>query len=304
MLNDTTTPTAHFFTVDVEEYFQVNAFEGVAPRERWNDHPSRVAASVDLLLDRLAAHGATGTFFTLGWIADRHPIVVRRIADAGHEIASHGYWHRRLTTLTPATFREDLRASKRALEDLTGTPVVGFRAPSFSIVPGGEWAFDVLLEEGFRYDSSVFPIVRPGYGYPRAPLVPHHVERPSGRLLELPLATTTLAGRRIPAAGGGYLRQFPFSVIRRAFREHEARGVPGMFYIHPWEVDPAQPRLEVSWLTRVRHYRGLASTLDKIERLLAEFRFTAVAPSLARLGADAPAFDLLAGAALAPVGAR
>jgi polysaccharide deacetylase family protein (PEP-CTERM system associated) len=272
--------TAHYFTVDVEEYFQVNAFESVAPRDEWPNYPSRVGRSIDRLLDAMDRHGATGTFFVLGWIAKYRPEVVRRIVDAGHEIASHGYWHRRVTSLSPAEFRDDLRASKYALEDLAGAPVVGYRAPSFSIIPGYEWAFDVLLEEGFRYDSSLFPIRRRGYGYPGASREPNVISRHAGNLAEFPLATTEFGGVTIPAAGGGYLRQFPFSVIRRAFQEATARGSAATFYIHPWEIDPEQPRLPVSLLTRVRHYRGLGTTLPRIKQLLAEFRFTSIGAAL------------------------
>ncbi|HEU4700629.1 MAG TPA: XrtA system polysaccharide deacetylase [Gemmatimonadales bacterium] len=267
----------HFFTVDVEEYFQVTAFEQIVARDEWTRLPSRVERSVDRLLDLLARHGAHGTFFTLGWVARSHPWVVRRIADAGHEIACHSYWHRRVWTLSPAEFRADVRDAKAALEDVTGRPVHGFRAPSFSIRPGVEWAFDVLLEEGYRYDSSLFPIRRPDYGYPGAPCEPHLIERRAGTLLELPLATMTLAGLRLPAAGGGYLRQLPFGVVRAAFRQAAARGVPAVFYIHPWEIDVEQPKLPTSWLTRRRHYGGLARTLPRLERLCGEFRFTAIA---------------------------
>lgn len=271
------TATAHFFTVDVEEYFQVSVFDTVVDRNDWDRLSSRVEANVDVLLDLLERHGTVGTFFTLGWIADRKPALVRRIAAAGHEIASHGWSHRRISTLTPAEFREEVRRSKLALEDVSGQAVVGFRAPSFSIVPGIEWAFDVLLEEGYRYDSSLFPIRRPDYGYPSASTVPHQLERTAGPLLELPMATTVIGGLRLPAAGGGYLRQLPYCLIARAFREQAAAGVPAMFYIHPWEIDPDQPRLAVPALTRWRHYGGLKRTLPRLERLLREFSFTSVA---------------------------
>jgi polysaccharide deacetylase family protein (PEP-CTERM system associated) len=274
----------HFFTVDVEEYFQVTAFEGIVERSDWERRPSRVERSVDELLEMLERHGAKGTFFTLGWIGRSHPALVRRIAEAGHEVASHGYWHYRVSTLDREGFREEVRHSKAVLEDCTGQRVEGYRAPSFSIRPGAEWAFDVLLEEGYRYDSSLFPIRRPDYGYPAAPTRPHLIRRAGGELLELPLATTTIGGMRLPAAGGGYLRQLPFGLIRRAFREHGERGLPGMFYIHPWEIDVDQPRLPVSWLTRLRHYGGLARTRPRLERLLGEFRFTSIAR---RLAADA-----------------
>ena len=265
----------HVFSVDVEEYFQVNAFESVVTREHWDALPSRLGPSIDILLDVLAHHGATGTFFTLGWIAARYPRIVQRIAAAGHEIASHGWWHRRVPELTAAQYREEVRSSKDLLEQITGMPVSGYRAPSFSILPGYEWALDVLIEEGYRYDSSLFPIRRPGYGYPAAPRFAHVIERPSGTLVELPPATGTMLGRRIPAAGGGYLRHFPLSVIQNAFRQHERAGQQAMFYIHPWEVDPDQPRLPVSPVTRMRHYAGLSKTRSRIEELLREFRFTA-----------------------------
>lgn len=273
-------PLEHVFSADVEEYFQVGAFEHVVSRREWDGYPSRLDRGMDLLLDLLARFGATGTFFTLGWIADRYPLLVRRIHEAGHEVASHGYWHRRVDTLSPREFRDDVRASKAVLEDACGAPVLGFRAPNFSIKPGGEWAFDVLLEEGYRYDSSLFPIRRPGYGYPAAPPVPHLIHRQSGTLCELPMATTVVRGVRIPAAGGAYLRHFPYGIIRRAFREHTDNGIPATFYIHPWELDPEQPRLPVPWHARARHYGGLTRTVPRLERLLGEFRFTSAARSL------------------------
>jgi polysaccharide deacetylase family protein (PEP-CTERM system associated) len=270
-------PVPHFFSVDVEEYFQVAAFDGVVSRDDWDRLPSRVELNTAALLELLAAHSVTGTFFTVGWVARRYPRLVRRIAEAGHEVACHSFWHRRVSSQSPAEFGEDVRASKAALEDASGAGVFGFRAPTFSIVPGTEWAFDVLLEAGYRYDSSLFPIRRPDYGYPSAPPEPHLIRRPAGTLLELPLATTVIAGVRLPAAGGGYLRQLPYGLVRRAFREHTARGAPAMFYIHPWEIDPEQPRLPASLLSRVRHYTGLERTLPRLKRLLAEFRFTSVA---------------------------
>jgi polysaccharide deacetylase family protein (PEP-CTERM system associated) len=265
------------FSIDVEEHFQANAFDRVVSREDWDRQPSRVEGNTERLLDLLGRTGARATCFVLGWVAERHPALVRRIAAEGHEVASHGWWHRRIGSLTAQELRQEVRDSKRILEDLTGTPVVGFRAPSFSITPGREWAFDVLLEEGYTYDSSLFPIRRPDYGYPASPVVPHEIRRPSGVLLEIPMATARVFGMRIPAAGGGYLRQLPYALIQRAARDAIARGRPGMFYIHPWEVDPGQPRFPVGMLTRVRHYGGLEKTLGHLERLLSEFRFTSVA---------------------------
>jgi polysaccharide deacetylase family protein (PEP-CTERM system associated) len=276
--SDRAAQTTHFFTVDVEEYFQVNAFERVIQRNDWGQWPQRLDRSIPVLLERLARHEARGTFFTLGWVARENPDIVRMIVTAGHELASHGFWHRRVVTCTPDEFREDIRTAKQALEDVSGAAVVGYRAPSFSIIPGYEWAYDVLLEEGYAYDSSVFPIRRSGYGNPSAPRTPYVMTRPAGSLVEFPLATTSVLGYRVPAAGGGYLRQFPFTVIQRAFREADASGVGGTFYIHPWEIDPTQPRVPVPWLTRIRHYRGLDKTLLRIDRLLAEFRFGAMGP--------------------------
>lgn len=275
--------TPHFFTVDVEEYFQVKALESAVAQDDWISYPSRVGQSVDVLLDVLGRRGIRGTFFVLGWIAKHRPEVVRAIASQGHEVASHGFRHERVTALTPKAFREDLRSSKRAIEDLTGNVVLGYRAPSFSIVPGWEWAFDALIEEQYRYDSSLFPIRRRGYGYPSSPRAPHIITRNSGTLAEFPLATTTFFRYPVPAAGGGYLRQFPVGVIRRAFRESTERGEPGTFYIHPWEIDPNQPRLPVSALNRMRHYRGLASALGRIESLLDEFSFGTIASYLPHL---------------------
>jgi len=276
------------FSVDVEDYFQVVAFESIVDRARWDAYPSRVVDNTTRLLHLLAERGAKGTFFTLGWVARKHPALVRRIAEAGHEVASHGDWHRRVSTLDASGFRAELRDSRAALEDASGQPCLGYRAPSFSIVPGVEWAFDVLLEEGFRYDSSLFPIRRPDYGYPGAPDGPCLIERPAGTLLEIPLATTRFLGARLPAAGGGYLRQLPFALCRRAFAQAAAGGVSAMFYTHPWEYDTAQPRLPCGPMTALRHYRNLHLTWPRMTALLEEFRFTSVAERFAdRLGLTA-----------------
>jgi polysaccharide deacetylase family protein (PEP-CTERM system associated) len=271
----------HHFSVDVEEYFHVSAFEARVRRSDWDRFESRVTGSVSRLLDLLARHDARATFFVLGWVAERHPDIVRGIARAGHEVASHGWDHARVTDQSPRAFRHSVRRTKDKLEDLIGMPVLGFRAPSFSIVPGQEWALDVLIEEGYRYDSSLFPVRRSGYGYVNGRADPHWLERPVGRLAELPPTTLRRWGANLPAGGGAYFRLFPYAVVRAAFRECERRGVPGTFYIHPWEIDPQQPRLDVPWLTQMRHYSGLRRTLPRLERLLAEFRFTAIADTLA-----------------------
>jgi polysaccharide deacetylase family protein (PEP-CTERM system associated) len=270
----------HHFTVDVEEYFQVTAFESRVSRDHWDGHESRVAEGMDALLELLADAGVRATFFVLGWLAERNPSVVRRIVAEGHEVASHGWDHQRVVEQTRGAFRSSVAQSKELLEALTGAPVLGYRAPSFSILPGMEWALDVLLEEGYLYDSSLFPVIRPGYGYRNGHRDPHWIDRPSGRLLEVPPTTLRRFGLNLPAAGGAYFRVFPYGLVRAGLRDCERRGVSGTFYIHPWELDPAQPRLKVSLLTRIRHYGGLEKTAPRLTTLLQEFRFCAVADSL------------------------
>ena len=266
----------HFFTVDVEEYFQVVALSPWAPMSTWEGFESRVEPAIDRLLALMARHGARGTFFTVGWVAERHPAMVKRIAAAGHELASHTYDHVRITHQTPDAFRASIRRTKRLLEDLTGAPVLGFRAPSYSIVRGTEWALDLLLEEGHRYDSSLFPVSRSGYGYVGGERDPYWIDRPAGRIAEIPPATWRFAGKTLPAAGGAYFRILPPALVHAALRSSAARGVPGTFYIHPWEWDPGQPRLAVPLLTRIRHYGGQEGVFGRIERLFAAFRFEAI----------------------------
>jgi polysaccharide deacetylase family protein (PEP-CTERM system associated) len=273
----------HHFTVDVEEYFQVSAFEGCIPRERWNELESRVVPSVARLLELLAQHGARATFFVLGWVAERHPQIIRDMVSAGHEVASHGWDHARITQLSPERFRQETRRTKQVLEDVAGAPVVGFRAPSFSLVPGYEWALDILLEEGYRYDSSLFPVRRPGYGYPNGKRDPHWLRLPGGRLAEVPPTTLRRWGLNLPAGGGAYFRLLPYRLIREALLDCERRGVPGTFYIHPWELDPEQPRLRAPFLTRIRHYGGLRRTEPRLIRLLEEFRFRPIIETVATL---------------------
>jgi polysaccharide deacetylase family protein (PEP-CTERM system associated) len=274
-------PIRHHFTVDVEEYFQVSAFEPYVSRSSWDDLPSRVVLSIRLILDLLAEHDARATFFILSWVAERQRALVREIAKHGHEIASHGTDHRRVTELTPDEFRESVRTSKHILEDVARQPVVGYRAPSFSITRDREWALDVLIEEGYRYDSSLFPVKRRGYGFVGGKRDPHVLQRADGSLHEIPPATIEVAGRVLPAGGGAYFRLFPYALIRAALRGAERRGSPGTFYIHPWEVDPEQPRMSVSLKTRIRHYGGLERTEERLRRLLSTFRFGSIAESLA-----------------------
>ena len=273
----------HHFTVDVEEWFQVSALEAAVPRSRWPDFESRVCASVELILDLLEARGFRGTFFILGIVAESHPDLVRRIASGGHEVASHGWAHRRVTTLTRREFQDSVRRTRLLLQELSGQEVPGYRAPSFSITRDREWALDVLIEEGHRYDSSLFPTRRPGYGHPDAPTRATWLERPAGQILEIPPMVLQTLGMRIPASGGAYFRLLPYGLVRSALRQRERLGEAGTFYIHPWELDPDQPRVRVPTLTRIRHYGGLSRTRTRLERLLDEFRFGPMADTLEAL---------------------
>jgi polysaccharide deacetylase family protein (PEP-CTERM system associated) len=270
----------HHFSVDVEEYFNFLGFERRVPLPEWDGLESRVERSVDDLLGDLAAAGSKGTFFTLGWIAERHPEMIQRIAAEGHEIASHGYSHRRVVELGPDEFRLEIGRTKQILEDLIGEAVIGFRAPHFSILQGCEWALDILIEEGYRYDSSLFPIRRGGYGYPDGHRDPHWIERPAGRLAEVPPATLRLGSTNVAAGGGAWFRIFPYGFVRKALRDCERRSVPGTFYLHPWEIDPDQPKLEAPRTDRLKHYFGLARARSRLRRLLREFRFGTIAETV------------------------
>ncbi|TVP79184.1 MAG: DUF3473 domain-containing protein [Gemmatimonadales bacterium] len=274
----------HHFTVDVEEHFQVSALEGWVDRGSWDRRPSRVVRATGRILDLLGERGVKGTFFVLGWVAERQPDLVRRIAAEGHEVASHGWDHRRVTMLEPAEFRRQVRDSRALLEEVSGMEVTGYRAPSFSIVPGREWALRILAEEGYRWDSSLYPVRRRGYGYPGARRDIHRLPRKDGGLVEVPPMTLRVGGMNLPAGGGGTFRQLPEGWTRAALRQCEARGRPGTFYIHPWEVDPEQPREEgLPLTTRIRHYRGLPRTLDRLARMLDRHAFGPVARSLSVL---------------------
>ena len=272
--------TVHHFTIDVEEYFHASALESTIPRERWGTAPTRVEPAMRRLMDMMSAAGVKSTAFVLGWVAERHGHLVQDLARDGHEIASHGWDHRLVMRQTPAEFRESVRRTKRCLEDLTGRAVFGFRAPSYSIIPGQEWALDVLLEEGYRYDSSLFPIRRQGYGYPGGERDPHWLERPTGRLAEVPPATLRVGGANVPAGGGAWFRLLPYALTEAAFAQAARRNMPATFYIHPWEIDADQPRLAVSRLTQIRHYGGVQRTPARLAKLLAAYRFQTIAETL------------------------
>lgn len=263
--------TVNAMTVDVEDYFQVQAFASVIDRAAWNTIPCRVEANMDRILHQFDGAGVTATFFTLGWIADRYPAVVRRIVAAGHELASHGYGHARADGQTPDEFRADVRRARGVLQDLGGVPVLGYRAPTFSIGPRNPWAFDVLDEEGYAYSSSVYPVRHDLYGAPDAPRFPY---RPAaGALMEIPMTTVRLGGRNLPCAGGGYFRLMPYALFRILLRRfNRVEAAPGVFYFHPWEIDPGQPRVAAaSRMSRFRHTVNLSAMHGRLDHLLRDF---------------------------------
>lgn len=270
-------------SVDVEEYFHANALAAAAPRAAWDGFESRVVPATSRLLDLFADRGVRATFFVLGWVARRHPSLVTRIAAEGHEVASHGDGHDLVYDLSPAQFASDVRRAKHDIEDIAGQAVVGYRAPSYSITHRSLWALDVLLEEGYRYDASIFPVHHDRYGIPDAPRHPYVMTRPAGTLAELPPATVRVGGINIPVAGGGYFRLLPYGVTRWGIaRVNAVERQPVVFYLHPWEVDPGQPRLSAGWLSRVRHYRNLDQTERRLVALLDDFRFGPMRDMLGR----------------------
>ena len=260
--------TQNVASVDVEDYFHVEAFARTIDRSNWQQYTPRVEANTLRVLDLFDECGVRGTFFVLGWVAERFPGLVRDIVARGHEPACHSYWHRRVHTLTPTEFREDTERAKRAIEDACGRPVTGYRAPTFSMNRQCGWALEILVESGFRYDSSVFPVKHDLYGVPDAPRRPFVIHTASGPIVEYPLTTFRAGvGPNLPVAGGGYLRFFPAWYTRwgvhRAWRE----GLPVISYVHPWELDPEQPRIAAPWRSRLRHYSRLNKTADRLRAL-------------------------------------
>ncbi|WP_239250140.1 XrtA system polysaccharide deacetylase [Candidatus Nitrotoga sp. M5] len=261
-------------TIDVEDYFQVSAFASTIPREQWESLPCRVERNIDIALALLDEGNAQATFFTLGWIAERYPAIVRRIVDNGHELASHGYGHQRVSELSRDEFNEDISRAKKILEDISGSQVIGYRAPSFSIGTDNLWALDSLQEAGYQYSSSIYPIRHDHYGMPEAPRFAHYPRGKEG-MLELPPTTAVFMGRNLPAAGGGYFRLLPYQasrwLIRRVNQQDEK---PCIFYFHPWELDPDQPRQNnISTKTRFRHYINLKRMASRLQSLLRDFNW-------------------------------
>ncbi|MFW6093126.1 MAG: XrtA system polysaccharide deacetylase [Pseudomonadota bacterium] len=266
---------------DVEDYFQVSAFNDAIRRDSWDQHRLRVSRNTEVLLELLDRHGVKATFYTLGWIAERAPELVRAIAAAGHEVASHGYSHKLVYHQTRNEFRDETRRTRALLEDLAGQPVTSYRAASYSITEASLWALEILQEEGFTTDSSIFPIAHDRYGLMGGPLEPHYLALRNGaRLLEFPISTLRRGGLNLPVSGGGYFRIYPYAMSRYLARQVNAEGRPFVFYLHPWEVDPDQPRVSVGALARFRHYTNLARTHARLDRLLQDFRFTTVSDCL------------------------
>lgn len=259
-------------SVDVEDWFQVGAFEGVIDKADWASLTDRVERNCDVILAMFADAGVQATFFTLGWVAQRHPALMRRIAEAGHELASHGWDHERVFRMDAGTFARDLERSRKTIEDAGGVPITGYRAPSFSIDARTPWAFEVLAEQGFAYSSSVAPVAHDHYGWREAP---RFAFRPLAEadLLEIPVTTATFAGRRLAAGGGGFFRVLPYRFTRWAIRQVNGRETrPAIFYFHPWEIDPDQPRVAGAPLrSRLRHYTNLSAMDGKLRKLLKEF---------------------------------
>ncbi len=260
-------------TVDVEDYFQVSAFEPHISRNQWNQFPARVEQNTDRILELFDTHGVYGTFFTLGWIAERNPSLIRRIVDSGHELASHGYQHIRIYQQGPQEFRQDVTRTKKLLEDISGCRIQGYRAASFSIRKDTLWAVDILQETDHLYSSSIYPVHHDLYGIPDAPRFPFRHN--NGGLLEIPITTVRMLNQNLPIGGGGYFRIYPYGFFRRALqRVNQEEGKPAVFYFHPWEIDPDQPRQsDIGFKARFRHYMNLHKTESRLGQLLADFRW-------------------------------
>jgi polysaccharide deacetylase family protein (PEP-CTERM system associated) len=265
------------FSIDVEDYFQVAALASAISRESWPDREYRVEANTELILTLLDEKRVRGTFFVLGWVAEKSPQLVKHIAAAGHEIACHGHSHQLIYSQTQEVFREETTRAKRHLEDVIGEPVLGYRAASFSITKDSLWALDTLVDLGFRYDSSIFPIAgHDRYGIPGASVEIGPVTAPSGRtLVEFPMSAATFFGVQVPVSGGGYFRILPYWLTRTGLKQiNEEAGRPFTFYLHPWEVDPGQPRVKVKAFSRFRHYTNLHKTEGRLRRVLGDFAFS------------------------------
>lgn len=270
----------NYLTFDVEDYFQVSAFDDVVRRDEWDNFQSRVEKNTETFLDLLDAHNVKATFFVLGWVAEKYPQLIKKIDNSGHEVACHSFYHRLVYTQTPDEFRDETKRTRELLENITGKAVIGYRAPSYSITKNSLWAIDILEELGFQYDSSIFPIHHDRYGVPDAPRFQYSF--PHKKIIEIPISTYPFLGKNIPVSGGGYFRLFPFFLTEFFLKSiNKKENKPFIFYLHPWELDPAQPRIDnASALSRFRHYVNLDKTADRLEKLLGNFNFTTIRDSL------------------------
>ena len=276
-------------SVDLEEYFQVSNFETLIDRERWEEQPSRVNDATQSLLDLFDQYEYKATFFVLGWIAERQPHLVRNIAERGHEIACHGYHHELVYAIGAKRFRADVERAMAAIEDACGISPLGYRAPSYSITRASLWALPILQELGFRYDSSIFPVHHPRYGIPGFSRQPVRIDLGGhGSIQEFPPTTLRMGSMTLPWSGGAYLRFLPAPLFRWGFRRLVSQGDPTVLYVHPWEIDPEQPRQRVNWRIRLNHYFNLAHTRSRLEQLLAAFPFTTLLDVLDGLEQEAP----------------
>ena len=264
-------------TVDVEDYYHVSAFANSIKPTDWDNHASRVEKNTHRLMDIFDEAEVKATFFVLGWVADRNASLVKEIAERGHEVACHGYSHQLIYNQTPEVFREETIRSKNLLENIVQAPVRGYRAASYSITKDSLWALDILAEAGFEYDSSIFPIRHDRYGIPDAKEMPHVLKTPKGHsLVEFPLSTAKVLKHKLPVAGGGYFRLYPYALTKAGLRQVNRRQQPFIFYLHPWEIDSEQPRIEAGWFSRFRHYNNLEKCESRLQQLMKDFQFGTV----------------------------
>jgi polysaccharide deacetylase family protein (PEP-CTERM system associated) len=270
----------NYLTIDVEDYFQVSAFEDIVGKDKWSGFDSRVTKNTFLILDILAEYNIQATFFVVGWVAEKYPEIVSRIKNEGHEVGCHSYWHRKVYDLSPEEFREDTKRAKDILEDIIGQRVVGYRAPSYSITQKSLWALDILSELGFEYDSSIFPVLHDNYGIPDAPRFKYLIQ--ANNLVEYPISTAKLFGGNIPVSGGGYFRLFPYWFTRMLLKRINLQeNQKFIFYLHPWEIDPDQPRMKsAKLLSKFRHYNNLQKTSLRLKLLLTDFNFGPIRDTL------------------------
>lgn len=280
-------PVRNALTVDVEDYFQVSAFADSIDQDDWDKHPLRVEKNTHRLLDLFDEYQVKATFFILGWVAERAKDLVNEIANRGHEVACHGYSHQLVYNQSPDVFQQETIRAKRILEDIIQQQVRGYRAASYSITEKSQWALDILAETGFVYDSSIFPVRHDRYGMPDSPKYPYRLKTPAGNsIIEFPLSTAKIINYRLPVAGGGYFRLYPYWLSKMGLAQINRQQKPFIFYLHPWEIDPDQPKISASWFSRFRHYNNLDKCESRLRNLMTDFQFTTTWDVLSNLGLD------------------